>query len=81
MKNIDGLLVTRKSLIGEDVVDGVGGVEGAVETAEMVDEDDLGDFISLVQQCGEKRFESENLNRTVHYHPSSVKGQKYLRTG
>ena len=82
MKNIDGLLVTRKSLIREDVVDGVGGVDGdgVDETAEIdEDNDDLGDFISLVQQCGEQRFESENLNKTVNYHPS--KARQVLKPG
>lgn len=60
MKNIDGLLVDRKSLILEDVVDGdVGkpqdeGNEGASE--------DFEDFLQLVRRCNEEKREDTNLN-------------------
>jgi len=78
MKNIDGLFVTRKSLILEDIIlsSSSGESEGSATATggdPLVDADgidkseldaDVEDFISMVMQCGDNMKDDLNENRT-----------------
>ena len=75
VKNIDGLFVTRKSLIGEDIEleveeDKKSQLKGFdQETArgsmeeKTESEDEFDDFVNLVQESAKQREDDENANR------------------
>jgi len=87
MKNIDGLLVTRRSLMEADLrhsqADEAEGdskqkkkktsKSSEIKTEQEEEEEEIGDFIALVNGCGQVRGQDRNMSRQITFDPRTQK--------